>query len=135
MNSDQAAEALFAVFTSSATPATLKIDAVRALSWIDTMTALEYLGAGLQGSEAEQEIIVLLGRKTLPALKAKATQILIDFFSNGQSPQLKQALATSLGELGEPQAIDTLLELSEDAQQSVRLHARAALNKFAVHQS
>ena len=135
MGSDQAAEALFGVFTSSATPATLKIDAVRALSWIETMTALEYLGEGLQRSEADQEIIVLLGRKTLPPLKAKATQILIDFFQSVQSPQLKQSLAMSLGELGEPLAMNTLLALSEDAQQSVRLHARAALHKFAVHQN
>ena len=135
MNSDEAAEALFGVFSSSATPATLKIDAVRALSWIETMTALDYLGAGIESEAERQEIIVLLGRKTLPALKAKATQILIDFFQSVQSPPLKQALATSLGELGEPQAVDTLLELTKDAQQSVRLHARAALNKFAVHQS
>ena len=134
LGSDRAAEALFGVFTSSATPATLKIDAVRALSWIDTMAALDYLQAGLE-SEAAQEIIVLLGRKTLPALKAKATQILINFFQSVQSPQLKQALAMSLGELGEPQAIDTLLELTEDPQQSVRLHARAALNKLTVHQN
>lgn len=135
MGSNEAAQALFRVFSSSA-PAPLKIDTVRALSWIDTITALEYLEAALQKSEAErQEIIVLLGQKTSPALKAKATEILLNFYPLVQSPPLKQALAMSLGELAQPQAIDTLLELSKDPQQSVRLHARAALHKLAVHQN
>ncbi|MGK7878378.1 MAG: HEAT repeat domain-containing protein [Xenococcaceae cyanobacterium] len=141
MGTDDAAEALFWVLKSPATPVWLKLEIVRALSWIKTVQGLEYLQEGLRWGDPKvcQEIVTVLGHGVLPDLRAKATQILIDFLNSGQGAagkvEIKQALAMSLGELGQTQAINPLLELAADSEQAVRLHAIAALKKFPnVHQ-
>ena len=136
MGTNDAAEALFRVLKSPATPDWLKLDIVRGLSWIETPQTLEYLQQGLRWSSVEvcQEIVVVLGAVELQSLKRQATQILIDFLYSEQSALkhnlIKQVLAMSLGELGESEAINPLLELAEDSEQIVKLHAIAALKKF-----
>lgn len=136
LGSDDATQALLAILKSSATPVTLKLTVIRALSWIETPQASICLQEGLHSGEAEicQEIVTVLGRKELPELKKQAAQILIEFFDASavvvEQPQIKQALAMSLGELGQTDAIDLLLKLAEDNEQIVRLHAIAALKKF-----
>jgi HEAT repeat protein len=136
VGTDEAAEALFPVLKSPATPIWLKLDIVRALGWIETVVSLDYLEKGLRWGDLEvcQEIIRVLGTQTLPDLKVKATNIIVDFFHSGQlaatQPQVKQGLAMSLGELGEALAQTLLQELVVDAEQTVRLHALAALKKF-----
>jgi HEAT repeat protein len=136
MGTDDAAQALFLVLKSPATPVILKLILVRALSWIETSQALTELQAGLHLGDLEvcQEIVTVLGRKESAELKSQATQILIEFFRSGEpavgQPQIKQALAMSLGELGQKEAIDLLLDLAEDSDRTVKLHAIAALKKF-----
>ncbi|NEP14826.1 MAG: PBS lyase [Symploca sp. SIO2C1] len=136
LGTDEAAEALFRVLKSVATPISLKIEFVRALNWVQTPVALEYLQQGLAWVTPEvcQEIIAVLGRVELPQLKSQATQILIEFLRSGQSsaqhPSLKQALAMSLGQLGEPQALEVLIELLEEPDLTVRLHVIAALRNI-----
>ena len=147
MGSHEAAEALFVVLQSPIAPASLKIDAARALSWIETIPALEALEQGLISNDdfVCEEIITLLGRTSSPLLKAKATQILVNFFELSQrsrfernvseqetvqQSRIEQALAMSLGELGQPEAISYLVKLAESPQQSVKLHAHAALKKI-----
>jgi len=136
MGTDEAASALFRVLKSPATPASLKLEMVRGLSWIETITAIEYLQQALAWSDIQicQEIVTVLGRYQAPELRIKATQILIEFLHSGQiaafKPQIKQIIAMSLGELGEVCAINSLLELAADTHQNVRLHAIAALKKF-----
>jgi HEAT repeat protein len=136
MGTNEAAEALFHVLKSPATPPWLKLEMVRALSRIETVQALDYLQEGLRWASTEvcQEIIKVLGTRLTPSLRAKATKILIDFCHSGQSAvnltPIKQVLATSLGELGEPEAVVTLQKLATDAEATVRLHALAALKKI-----
>jgi HEAT repeat protein len=136
MGTDDAAVALFPVLQSPVTPIGLRLTVVRALSWIETPLALSYLQAGLRLGEAEvcREIITVLGRQESPELKLKAAQILIEFFRSQepivQQTQIKQALAMSLGELGQTDAIALLDALAEDAERIVRLHAIAAVKKF-----
>jgi HEAT repeat protein len=136
MGTDEAAEALFPVLKSPATPIWLKLDIVRALGWIDTHQALEYLQQGLRWSDAEvcQEIVRVLGRKELPELRQCATQMLIEFLNSGQQSatqsSLKQAIALSLGELRSSEGKDALLLLANDPDRTVQLHAIAALKKF-----
>lgn len=131
---NDAAAVLFESLSSVAP--SLKVDVVRALSWIESISVLEYLEAGLNGSEETvcQEIVACLGRLKLPQMKAKATQILVNFLASEletvKPSRTKQVLALSLGELGQPEAASALLKLAEDPQQSVRLHARAALQKL-----
>ena len=136
IGTNEAAEALFRVIKSPATPISLKIEFVRALSWIPTSVALEYFQQALAWVPPEvcQEIIAVLGRVESVDLKPQATQILIRFLHSGQFVQqylsLKQIIAMSLGQLGEVQALEPLIELLEEPNLTVRLHTLAALKKI-----
>ncbi|WP_124973289.1 HEAT repeat domain-containing protein [Aphanothece sacrum] len=137
LGGNKAAEALFHVLKSPATPLWLKQEVVGALSWICTPQSLEYLQEGLRwGDETVcQAIVNVLGCQPLADLKAQATEILLNFLSSRQQalhqPQIKQAVAMSLGKLGHPIALDTLEKLAQDSDKAVRLHAIAALKKFS----
>jgi HEAT repeat protein len=135
--SDRAVEALNQVLISEATPTTLKLDLVKALSWSETELALIYLEQTLlrENQLIQSEIVNLLGRITKPSLRPQAVQILLNFWQatskQNISNQLKQNLATSLGELRNDQAFVMLNELAADPEQIVKLHAIAALKKIA----
>ncbi|NEQ69729.1 MAG: HEAT repeat domain-containing protein [Symploca sp. SIO2D2] len=135
LGTDKAAEVLFPVIKSPATPISLKIEFVRALSWVQTPVALEYLQQALTGAPSEvcQEIITVLGRIEIAQLKSQATQIMIEFFASEKfsvKPSFKLALAMSLGQLGEAQGLETLIKLLEEPDLTVRLHAIAALKNI-----
>ncbi|MCU0538071.1 MAG: HEAT repeat domain-containing protein [Hydrococcus sp. Prado102] len=136
MKTDAAADELFKVLQSPLTPVGLKLTLVRSLSWMETALSLNYLQEGLIAQEAEvcQEIITVLGRIEESGLRKKATQILIEFFSLQskivRQTNIKQALAMSLGELGQPEALELLQRLAEDEDKIVKLHAIAALKKY-----
>jgi HEAT repeat protein len=137
IGSDRAAKVLWEVLQSSVTSTSFKLDLVRALSWIETERALDYLGQALttENETICQEIVTVLGRVVEPRLKTKATQILLDFCNldsdKQNQPQLKQVLALALGELGKPEAASTLNFLAGDREKGVRLHAIAALKKLS----
>ena len=138
---DEAAHALFEVIQSPATPVPLQIDFIRALGWVGTDKALDYLQQALAHVSVEcvHEIVTLLGRIEQPVLKTRATQILLDFADSSYpattSVTVKQALAQALGYLGELRAMDALVRLLADPTDSVRLHAIAALKNFpTAHQ-
>ncbi|HEY9710927.1 MAG TPA: HEAT repeat domain-containing protein, partial [Oculatellaceae cyanobacterium] len=79
-------------------------------------------------------IVRVLGRSEEPVLKEKAAQILIDFLNSkhpaATATPVKQALAEAWGQLREDGAIDALIGLLADSQESVRLHAIASLRNF-----
>ncbi len=138
---NEAADAVFEVLKSPATPVPLQIDFVRALGWVGTAKTLEYLQQTLAGASVEcaREIVRVLGGVEEPSLKQRAARILIDFLnSEDLSPKaatVKQALAQAWGQLGEMSAIDALVGLLADPEDSVRLHAIAALKNFpTTHQ-
>jgi HEAT repeat protein len=141
LGTDEAAETLFDVLKSPATPVRLQIDLVRALGWVGTTNSLDYLQQALDqvSVECALEIVRVMGRFEEPILKLRAAQILIDFF-NSEHPTakmttVKQALAQAWGQLGEISAIDALVELLADPEDSIRLHAIAALKNFpTTHQ-
>lgn len=135
---DEAADALFEVLSSPATPVPLQIDFVRALGWVRTAKTLGYLQQALAGASVDcaLEIVRVLGRFEEPILKTQAAQVLIDFL-NSEHPvakevTVKQALSQALGQLEADNAIDALMGLLADAEDSVRLHAVAALKNFPV---
>lgn len=136
MGTDDAADALFPLLEFPMTPFELKLTILRALSWMETTKALNYLRLALLKSDGEvcRQAIALLGHTRLPALKKLATEILLDFFYSQPNLTLdlaiKQAFAMSLGQLGEAAAIEPLVQLSNDREAGVRLHAIAALKKF-----
>jgi HEAT repeat protein len=133
---ESAVIALFEVLKSPHTPNELKLDVVRALSWSELESGLEYLQQAL-AVETEsicQEIIAVLGRIAQPSLKLKATQILVNFYRDRLQHQdfslLKQTLASSLGILGHSEARSSLEQLATDLDRKVQLHATAALEKL-----
>jgi HEAT repeat protein len=136
LGTDEAALVLFDVLKSPATPAFLTSELICALGWVGTVKSLEYLQQALTGVSVEcaLEIVRVLGRTEDPALKTRATQILIDFLNSehpaAKATTVKQALAEAWGQLREMNAIDALIGLLADSEDSVRWHAIAALKNF-----
>ena len=137
LGTDAATAALYQVLQSPNTPVTLQIEIVRALGRVGTATGLEYLRSCLNQLESVtwQEIVTVLGRVEQPSLKSKAAGILLDILNSDHlatlSASVKQAIALSLGQVGDIQAIDQLIHLLADADAGVRLHAIAALKHLA----
>ncbi|MEG3978069.1 HEAT repeat domain-containing protein [Microcoleus sp. herbarium8] len=142
LKTDAAAAALFEFLRNPATPLELQIETVRALGWMETATALEYLHQTLiadvhtTNSRICQEIVNVLGRGSKPELKATTAEIAIDLFASNhpavQSAEIKQSLALSLGQLGDIRALDVLIQLLADADNSVRLHSLSALKQLGA---
>jgi HEAT repeat protein len=137
MGSDEATKQLFKVLISPHTPQTLQLESIRALIWVETVSALEYLQKALDQTTSEtvwQEIVTVLGRVQKPQLTVPAAEILMHLLFV-QHPatkiaNIKSAIALSLGQLGNIQAIKPLILLLADPDQVLRLHAIAALKKL-----
>jgi HEAT repeat protein len=105
------------------------------LGWIQTPDALNGLAQGLEtvAPTVQLEIVAVLGRVASPVVKL-ATALLVKVLQACsdwvQSVAIKQAIAHSLGQLRDPQAIDSLIQLLADESASVRLHAIAALKQL-----
>lgn len=136
LGNDAAADALFQVLRSPATPLTLQLQCVRSLCWMETAKALDYLQAALtlESTALCQEIVTVLGRVETPNLLPIAAKILTELLQSGhpviRNTSIRQAIATSLGQLNVPEAVDSLIDLLGDVDLGVRLHAIAALKKF-----
>jgi len=83
-----------------------------------------------------QEIAAVLGRVEKPELKVKAAEIAIGLLEGNhpavQPAQIKQSLALALGQLGDIRALDVLIQLLADGDNSVRLHGAAALKRLGA---
>ncbi|MEH2296389.1 HEAT repeat domain-containing protein [Nostoc sp.] len=151
MGCDDAAQQLFDLLISPHTPIKLQLETIRALSWMETPSSLEYLQTAFNQIISEtlwQEIVRVLGRVQKPQLTTPAVEILLQILrclrraSLTQHPvteiaNVKSAIALSLGQLGKMQAIEPLISLLADSNASVRLHAIAALKNLdgeAAHQ-
>lgn len=136
LGTDEAADALFDVLKSPATPLPLQIELVRVLGWVGTAKSLDYLQHALTqvSVECALEIVRVLGRFEELTLKVRVTQILLEFLSSehptARDVTVKQAIAQAWGQLGDVNAIDALVGLLADPADSVRLHAIAALKNF-----
>ena len=136
MRDETAIKALFDIVNAHNPPLFLKQEAARALNWSGTFSALDYLKKILYSSEIKlrEEIIAVLGRQESIELKSYATEILIDFLNcepeMAHQWQIKQAIATSLGELGDSVALTHLEKLTFDDNSKVKLHAKAAIKKI-----
>ncbi len=137
MRCDEAAKHLFEVLISPHTPQPLQLESIRALIWVETLSGLEYLQKTLDQSTSQtvwQEIVTVLGRVQKPQLITPAAEILMDILRSQHQAikitSIKSAIALSLGQLGNIQAIKPLILLLADPDQVVRLHAIAALKKL-----
>ena len=131
----ESAELLLTALAANDFPAMLKPDVVRALIWTNTQTGLDLLSEYLVDHHPKapvyQEIAIMLGRVESPQLHAQATAILLDLLHHHgitqQSVIIKQSIAMSLGQLKKPEAEEALVQLSQDGDERVKLHAIAAL--------
>lgn len=142
MGCDAAAQALFQVLISPNTPTKLQLETIRALSWVGTLSGLEYLQTALEQLQTPtvwQEIVTVLGRVSGSVLTDKAAEILLQMLQDNhpavEIARIKSAIALSLGQLGKIQAINPLTEMLADKDPQVKLHAGAALKKLAHEQS
>ncbi|MEY4517480.1 MAG: hypothetical protein RLZZ499_79 [Cyanobacteriota bacterium] len=137
MQQPSATTALFEVLQVDTTPVTLKLDLVKALGWSKLSSGIANLEKALANSSELiiQEIIIVLGRNGTLELKHQSAQVLITFWQQQQSlsASIRQALATSLGELGDRSAISVLEVLATDSDRKVQLHALSALKKLAMN--
>ncbi|PSB20314.1 PBS lyase [Phormidesmis priestleyi ULC007] len=134
-----ATNALFESLQSLHTPEFLAIELIRALGWIGTSEALHCLERSLiqlpLAESVRQEILTVLGRVDQPEQKRQATQILLDLLQQegtfARSASARQAIALTLGQLGDLAALDSLINLLADPNVSVRLHVISALKTLA----
>jgi HEAT repeat protein len=124
-----AAIALFDVLKSEHTPESLAIETIRAISWMDLPEALQFLEQGLMELSLSEplrlETVETLGR--IENRKSEATQILLSALSQSDSANLRQAIATALGQLGNSAAIIPLIHLLANPDVGLQLHVIAAL--------
>ncbi|MEM9568226.1 MAG: HEAT repeat domain-containing protein [Cyanobacteria bacterium P01_E01_bin.34] len=120
-------------------PQELKLEAVRALTWIETPEAIAALQQVLKSARANDadatlECIRGLGRYEPSALMATASKALQDWMVSldlsQQSVEALRAIAHSLGRLGQPDSIPPLISLLHVEDNGVRFHAIAALKQF-----
>ncbi len=135
MKTKEANAVLFSVLQTETTPVSLKLDLIKALGWSEISSAIDYLNQALTNKSelVRQEIIITLGRITAQQLQQQSAQVLVNFWQQNQAacdPQIKQALATSLGELRCSCAQITLEQLATDSDRKVKLHALSALKKL-----
>ncbi|WP_375509809.1 HEAT repeat domain-containing protein [uncultured Nostoc sp.] len=136
MGCDEATQQLFKLLISPHTPLPLQLETIRALVWVGTPSSLEYLQTAFNQSTSEtlwQEIVTVLGRvqkrQTTPAVEI-LLQILRSQHPAIEIASINCAIALSLGQLGEMQAIEPLISLLAVKNASVRLHAIAALKNL-----
>jgi HEAT repeat protein len=137
------AAVLFEVLDYPSTPQPIQLEAIRALGWLNTAAALDYLRQWLLSNPPltiAQEIVTVFGRISSPVLKPQAAQLLIEVLARDASldrqtprlqlsPELKQTIALSLGYLNQPIAVEPLIALLA-SESGVRLHAIAALKQI-----
>ncbi|MEA5595335.1 HEAT repeat domain-containing protein [Rivularia sp. UHCC 0363] len=140
MKDDVAMMALFKILNFHNTALFLKQEAIRALNWSGSLLALDYLKKGLESSDitVSEEIIAVLGRPESAELNSYATSILINFLHSQREithkSQIKLAIATSLGELGDLRALPYLEKLALDDDSRVKLYAKAAIKSVNSEQ-
>jgi HEAT repeat protein len=126
-------------------PTPLYLEIIRSLGAVASSAALNALEDYLQHcstldqpdqAHLVQETIVVLGRVESNPAKLKATQILMQFLEKSDpSAEVKQRAALSLGQLGQLEALDSLVQLLADPQAGVQFHAIAALKRLPVPQT
>lgn len=144
LNDPLGVEALVASLTQEL-PLPLRLQVLRSLGWSAktspaALTALaqeleHQLSLAHRLEEARylsREIIIICGNIAAEAASA-STQILVQWLERlapADLPDLRQAIAMSLGYLGQPEAMTALQALSRDPNPGVRVHAIASLKRL-----
>ena len=138
LDKDTAISPLLSCLQAPNTRLELKIKAVQALGWSQHPAAHQALRQVLMTTtldaaliEVIQEIIIVLGRVSEPAVKPEVAQIILDFLHSQHDAlahaKIKQTAITALGQLGEVVARPALIQLLAEPDLVLRLHVIAAL--------
>jgi len=121
---------------SSLTPASLKEQIIRSLSYQENEQTLAILSHCLkeESNSLQAEIVTVLGRWKSAIFKTEIAEMLVQFYEEIPDAQnnahLKQSLAVALGNLGVTTGKELLSQLTQDETATVKLHAKAALKKL-----
>jgi HEAT repeat protein len=120
-------------------PVPLHTQLLRSLSWQGTPKALAVLEDQLrvlhrakdpESQFLSRDLVLSLGRMEGESLRRQVTVLLLDFLGRHAetiSDRLREAIALSLGYLGDSLAVEPLLNLLTDPVVGVRMHAIAGL--------
>jgi HEAT repeat protein len=118
------------------TPEPLAIDVIRSLCWMEqaaAVAALAPIWASTLSAPRRQAMCEHLGRIETPAVQAIAVDQLMLWLADDRlagAVNLRQAMITALGGLGDPRAIDLLIQQLPQAEPRLRLHLIAALKQI-----
>lgn len=136
LQTSAAATAIAKVLQSPNTPLSLQMALVQALGWMDVPESLEYLAQTLTTAPETMgvETLKAISRITENHRQIQGTEILLNFWQENSAipttAQFRQTFAYALGQLQQPQAHELLNALAQDPDDSVKLHAIAALQKI-----
>jgi HEAT repeat protein len=132
----QVVKLLTEVLVSDRTPTALKSPVILALGWIGSQAAIDSLIAALVDIPIDlaPEIIVAIGKTELE--REYASQKLVDYWESTavattHAAIVDREIAAALGNLGNIASVPTLVKLSADPDDRVRLHAITALAKLS----
>lgn len=136
LQTPEAAAAIAIVLRQSTTPFALQVELVQALAWIDDPSSLDYLAQSLHTAGENLTLVILkvMGRITEAPRKKQGAYILLDFWQRQplRDPACRRAFVYTLGQLQQRESGHLLEQLSEDIDESIRLHAIAALRKLTT---
>ncbi len=137
-------------FLTLPAPTHVKIAAVRALSWLNTSSAILHLATAFESPvplvmpAVKQEIARALGQTRTPALKPLAAKPLVawvervnantadtDTLNVENTFTLKQAVVSALSRIGSNETVSSLKPLLNDADARIRMHVVSALEKIS----
>ncbi|MDX2214186.1 MAG: HEAT repeat domain-containing protein [Oculatellaceae cyanobacterium bins.114] len=138
LGTDAAVNALAETLRSPYTPEPLQMTILQTLGWMESSQAIEAVQHFLlhQGIEPKTEVVIQTSLHALtqvktPPLRHQVAQFLIDLLHSDhsvtQAENTRKLLAIGLGQLGEPTALEPLIQLLADPDMGVQLHAIAAL--------
>lgn len=132
VNTEAAVKILGEFLLMESLPLDLQLEILRQLGWMDQPAALDYLQWGLDhgSSHLWLEIVTILGRVEVD--KPRACDLLGRLLTSNHPAttrvEIRQAIAASLGQLGEVAGRKILTQLLSDGVRSVQLHSQFALS-------
>jgi HEAT repeat protein len=108
---------------------------VLALSWIASEPALDYLSTTLSDAPPPLAIEIINHLGQIERSQAYASQLLVDFCRSRNLTEypdrIKQAIASALGNLGNPIAVPCLVQLLGETDDRIKFQAIASLQKIS----
>jgi HEAT repeat protein len=130
----QAVMVLIELLMSTRTPQSLQSQAILALGWIGTRSALDGLAAALVKTSPTLTIEIVASIGKTERERNYASQLLVEYLRANiaeHSAAIKQEIAVALGNLGDLNTFSDLIRLLGDPTDRVKLYTIAAIAKLS----